>query len=339
VCSSDLEISMVSRCDAVAANDRKSGAFSRENVPDLEVVDVPRESSFKVWAHGYPYRTVRWHFHPEYEIHLVTETSGRAFIGDYISTFRPGNLVMVGPNLPHNWISGVARGETVARRGLVLQFTQSFMDGCIAAMPEMRAVEPMLAASCCGIEFPDWTGDTARPILEAMLESSGPARMAHFFRLLALLQGAGFRQLASASYRPSPETYVSAPLNHVIDHVARNISSDLRLTDMAVLSGFTPSSFSRAFKRHTGLTFVRYVNRLRIDNSCDLLMTTDDSVADICFQVGFNNLSNFNRHFIAQKRISPSAFRREYRENVRGRFVEAGPDLALQATVAGGLRG
>jgi transcriptional regulator GlxA family with amidase domain len=108
---------------------------------------------------------------------------------------------------------------------------------------------------------------------------------------------------------------------------------------MAVLSGFTPSSFSRAFKRHTGLTFVRYVNRLRIDNSCDLLMTTDDSVADICFQVGFNNLSNFNRHFIAQKRISPSAFRREYRENVRGRFVEAGPDLALQATVAGGLRG
>jgi hypothetical protein len=125
---------MVSRRDTVATNDRRSGAFSRVNVPDLEVVDVPRESSFKVWAHGYPYRTVRWHFHPEYEIHLVTETSGRAFIGDYISTFRPGNLVMVGPNLPHNWISDVVRGETVARRGLVLQFTRSFMDGCIAAM-------------------------------------------------------------------------------------------------------------------------------------------------------------------------------------------------------------
>jgi AraC-like DNA-binding protein len=329
---------MVSRYESVVASDRKSGVFGRENVPDLEVVDVPRESSFKVWAHGYPYRTVRWHFHPEYEIHLVTETSGRAFIGDYISTFRPGNLVMVGPNLPHNWISDVARGEKIPRRGLVLQFTQSFMDGCIAAMPEMRALDAMLNASCCGIEFANGTGDAAKPILEAMLEASGPVRMAHFFRLLALLQGTEFRQLASASYRPSPETYVSAPLNHVIDHVARSISSDLRLTDMAALSGFTPSSFSRAFKRHTGLTFVRYVNRLRIDNACDLLMTGDDGIADICFQVGFNNLSNFNRHFIAQKQISPSAFRREYRQNVRSGFVEIGADFTASEVTVGGLR-
>lgn len=298
---------------------------NRECAPDLEVVDVPRESSFKVWAHGYPFRTVRWHFHPEFEIYLVTETSGRAFVGDYISTFRPGNLVMVGPNLPHNWISDVARGETITRRGLVLQFTQAFIGGCIAAIPEMRSLEVTLAASARGIEFADGTGETARPILEAILESGGPTRMAHFFRLLALLQEADYRQLASASYQPSPDTYVTAPLNHVIDHVARNLSCDLRLTDLAVLSGFTPSSFSRAFKRHTGLTFVRYVNRMRIDNASDLLMTTNDSVADICFQVGFNNLSNFNRHFMSLKRMSPSEFRRLYHENIATRFTDTSP--------------
>jgi len=111
----------------------------------------------------------------------------------------------------------------------------------------------------------------------------------------------------------------------VIDHVARNLSCDLRLTDLAVLSGFTPSSFSRAFKRHTGLTFVRYVNRMRIDNASDLLMTTNDSVADICFQVGFNNLSNFNRHFMSLKRMSPSEFRRLYHENIATRFTDTSP--------------
>src|SRR5919199_706716 len=82
-------------------------------LPDREVVDVPQESSFKVWSHGYPFRTIRWHFHPEYEIHLVTETSGRSFIGDYIGVFEPGNLVLTGPYLPHNWISDIPPDQTV----------------------------------------------------------------------------------------------------------------------------------------------------------------------------------------------------------------------------------
>ena len=72
--------------------------------PDLEVVDVLQHESFKVWGHGYPFRTVRWHFHPEYEIQLITETSGQYFVGDYVGRFAPGNLVLTGPDLPHNWV-------------------------------------------------------------------------------------------------------------------------------------------------------------------------------------------------------------------------------------------
>lgn len=289
-------------------------------MPDLEVVDVPRESSFKVWAHGYPFRTVRWHFHPEYEIHLVTETSGRSFIGDYIGTFAPGNLVMTGPNLPHNWISDIARGEAVARRGIVIQFTSGFIEGCKTVMPELRMLEPMLQRAACGIEFADGTGDAARPLFEAMLTASGAERLGQFFRLLSLLQGASYRQLASDGFLPKPEIYVSEPLNHVIDHIARNLGEELTQTELAQLSGYTPTAFSRAFRRHTGLTFVRYVNRLRIDRACDLLMTTEDSVADICYRVGFNNLSNFNRQFMAMKAMSPSLYRREHRDNARTRF-------------------
>lgn len=283
--------------------------------PDLEVVDVPRESSFKAWAHGYPFRTVRWHFHPEYEIHLVTETCGRSFIGDYIGEFEPGNLVMTGPNLPHNWISDIEKGQVVARRGLVVQFTHEFIQCCIVTMPELRSLEPMLAASASGIEFVEGVGASARPIIESLLAASGPERISLFFHLLALLRGAEFRRLASASYRPRPESYVAEPLNHVLDHIARNLCSDLRQAELAELSGFTPSAFSRAFKQHTGLTFVRYINRLRIDRGCELLRNSDQSVADICFEVGFNNLSNFNRHFIALRGMAPTVFRRLHRQN------------------------
>ncbi|OXH84442.1 AraC family transcriptional regulator, partial [Burkholderia multivorans] len=112
--------------------------------PDLEVVDVRRDESFKVWSHGYPYRTIRWHFHPEFELHLIVATRGKYFVGDHIGSFEPGHLVLLGPNLPHNWVSDMAEGETVERRNLVIQFDQSFVDRCIDAFPECRDAQTLL---------------------------------------------------------------------------------------------------------------------------------------------------------------------------------------------------
>ena len=113
--------------------------------PDLEIVAVRRDESFKVWSHGYPYRTVRWHFHPEYEIHLIVATTGKMFVGDHISSFAPGNLVLMGPNLPHNWVSDVPEGESIAQRNLVVQFGQEFVSSCLESFPEWRQVEALLA--------------------------------------------------------------------------------------------------------------------------------------------------------------------------------------------------
>ena len=104
----------------------------------------------------------------------------------------------------------------------------------------------------------------------------------------------------------------------------------------AIVAEWSRRDLSRAFKQHTGLTFVRYVNRLRIARACELLMTAADSVADICFQVGFNNLSNFNRHFLALKGLSPSAFRREHRANVRSHLSAEQPGRASAGAARGG---
>ncbi len=191
-----------------------------------------------------------------------------------------------------------------------------------ASLAELRALEPMLQRAASGIEFTDGVGAAARPLFEAMLADGGTERVGQFFRLLSLLQSSEYRQLASDGFRPRPEVYAGEPLNHVLDHIACNLYEDLTQTDLAQLSGYTPTAFSRAFRAHTGLTFVRYVNRLRIDRACELLMSSDEGVADICYQVGFNNLSNFNRHFMALKGMSPSLFRREHRTNARTRFPD-----------------
>ncbi len=284
--------------------------------PDLEIVDVHAGASFKIWAHGLPFRTVRWHYHPEYEIHLVTATRGRLFVGDHIGAFEPGNLVMTGPNLPHNWLSDVPPGGSVEERGLVLQFTAEFAQSCATMFPELAFLPALLAEAARGLAFSAAAGAAAEALLRALLAARGPARLQHFFGLLDVLHRCGERRpLASVGYQPSPATYLKQPLNHVLHHIARNLSSDLRESELAQLSGFSPSAFSRAFQRQTGMTFVRYINSLRINRACELLVAGKQRITDICFEVGFNNLSNFNRQFFALQGMTPRAFRGHHLAN------------------------
>ena len=281
--------------------------------PGLELVEVPRNGSFKVWSHGYPFRTVRWHFHPEYEIHLITATTGRAFVGDHIGAFVPGNLVLTGPNLPHNWISDVPAGTEVSQRCLVLQFTAAFASGLTALFPELAFLEGLLAQADRGLQFTPQAGDAARPIMDELLTAAGGRRLELLFALLGLLQAdRGRHPLASSCYRPVPADTMNQPLNHVLAHIGRNLASDLREDDLAALSGYSRSAFCRAFRRHTGMNFVAYVNSLRIARACELLVGSQRRIVDICFEVGFGNLSNFNRQFLAQKSMAPSAFRNHH---------------------------
>ncbi len=286
--------------------------------PDLELVEVGRGQSFLVFSHGYPFRTVRWHFHPEYEIHLITETSGRAFVGDYIGRFAPGNLVMTGPDLPHNWISETAADAEVDRRCLYVQFTASFIAGCMAIFPEMGGIDTLLADARRGIEFTPATGGAANPILAELLTAQGPRRIGLFMELLGLLSSAPERRLlASEGYEPTPADYMAAPLNHVLAHIKRNLTGPLREGELSELCGCSRSAFSRRFRRHTGMSFVQYVNRLRIHLACGLLSQNRDArVIDVCYQSGFNNLSNFNRQFLARKKVTPTAYRESQHANM-----------------------
>ncbi len=262
---------------------------------------------------------MRWHFHPEYEIHLITTTSGRTFVGDYIGKFKPDNLVLLGPYVPHNWLSDIPPDGVVAERCLVLQFTDTFITGCIALFPELSFLPAMLAAAMRGLEFHKATGTAARPIMREMLATTGPRRLELFFSLMSLLHDAPApKPLATARHRPMPDLYMQQPLNHALAQIAANPASDLRETDLAALSGYTPSGFSRAFKRETGTSFIRYLHGIRLNRACELLIANDAHVTEICFEVGFNNLANFNRQFRAHKGMSPSEFRRRHRQNENG---------------------
>ena len=285
--------------------------------PDLEVVDVLQNESFKVWGHGYPFRTVRWHFHPEYEIQLITETSGQYFVGDFVGRFAPGNLVFMAPNLPHNWVSELPEGTSVERRNLILQFPKAFLVERVLSIPEMRYLEKLLSEAKRGVVFSDTVSKTARPIMEELLTAASGRRIVLFLSLLDLLAQDGARkQLSSHRFSPDPSSYMSSTINQVLSYIDQNLASDLRESDVADLAGQSVTTFSRYFRKHTGTSFVQHVNTLRIRRACELLVDTGLSVVDICFRVGYNNVSNFNRHFLAQKGVPPSRFRSLHQLNI-----------------------
>lgn len=286
--------------------------------PDLELVQVRDDQSFKIWSHGYPYRTVRWHFHPEYELHLVTATEGDRYVGDHIGPFCAGDLVLVGPNLPHNWISDIPEGESVEERCLVLQFTGAFIAACLATFPELRFVQPLLNEAFRGIRFEATVAERVGPLMRDLLEASGARRIALFVGILDLIGHAEQRApLASIGFQPNPSAYLSTTMNLVLQHIGRNFTGEINETDLARLSRQSVSTVSRSFRKHTGMTFVQYVNSLRIELACQHLSQADLTITDICYAVGFNNVSNFNRQFLAAKGMPPSRFRTLRRDGRR----------------------
>ncbi|BCP52122.1 AraC family transcriptional regulator [Kaistia sp. 32K] len=285
--------------------------------PDLEVVQICRGESFKAWSHGYPFRTVRWHFHPEYELHHVVATRGRYFVGDFIGEFEPGNLVLTGPNLPHNWISDLPEGATVPLRCRMVLFSQELIGSLINLLPELTAFDRVLEMSRRGALFSPDTAAEAAPLVKEMTEAQGIRRIELFVTLMGILsRSEDMRPLASSHYLPDPSGYMSVGINKALAYVGEHLTEPFSETDLAKIAGQSPSAFSRSFRRHTGMALVQFVNRLRINLACQLLMSNAaQPITEICYAVGFNNLSNFNRQFLAQKGMPPSRFRTLLAEN------------------------
>lgn len=286
--------------------------------PDLEVVQIRRGESFKAWSHGYPFHTVRWHFHPEYEIHQVVATSGRYFVGDFIGQFEPGNLVLTGPNLPHNWVSDLPVDVAIPLRGRIIQFSEEFIGDTMKLMPELSGLGALLESSRRGVLFSGNTSRELAPLMEEIVAAKGVRRIELFMMILGTLcRARGALPLSSPNYLPDPSGYMSAGMNKALAFIRENLTQPFGEADLATIAGQSQSAFSRSFRRHTGMPLVQYVKRLRINLACQILMSDEHaSITDICFQVGFNNLSNFNRQFLAEKGMPPSRFRRLLADNI-----------------------
>ena len=262
-------------------------------------------------AHGFPTPLARWHFHDECELHLITATSGKAFVGDWIGPFQPGHLVLCGPGLPHNWISTDVPEGGFPERDLVIQFAHGPIAHAAQEIPELAEVIALLERARSGIEF-FGLSDRALQHFHAVKAQRGLQRLAAFFAYLGdLARCTDYRLLSSVRMQGEEDKAEDDQVNACVNRIMRDHAQPLSASKMAGELGLSESRFSRVFRRATGNTFTDFVNRIRVNHAGQLLMETDRQVTHICFEVGFNNVANFNRRFLEIKGVTPSGFRRE----------------------------
>jgi len=301
-----------------AARDR---SLPRQRQPELEH-DFARSPSLgyeppagaglvRCLAHGFPTPLARWHFHDEYELHLITSTSGKAFVGDWIGPFQPGHLVLCGPRLPHNWISFDLPEGGVAERDLVIQFRHEPIEQAAAIVPELAEAMPLLERARHGIEFFGMS-QRGREHWLSVKHARGLARFAAFCDFLAdLTRCTDYRLLSNVQMQGRDDDAGLEQINAIVDRITGDLAEPLLASTAAAELGMSESRFSRFFRRATGNTFTDFVNRMRISKACQLLMDTDRYVTTICYEVGFNNVANFNRRFLEIKGMTPTDFRRQ----------------------------
>ncbi len=304
---------------------------NRGAAPVVEHIVTDARETFLWRLDNYPWERNVWNVHPEYEIHLVRKCVGVALVGDHIERFEPGHLAIVGSYLPHDWVSATAPGEIVEGRDIVLQFDPERVRAAAAQLPELAELGPFLDLALRGLAFSGETQRKGAALMERMGEKTGLERLGLFLELLALLSKGEYRVLSSAAFAASRNGADHSWIQPVVGYLVEHFASDIQLPDIARRFGMNPWTFSRRFQKLSGKSFTDYLTTLRLSQVCKLLADSDMSITDICFEVGYSNVSNFNRTFLKTRGMSPTLYRRLARRRVLQR--PAGADMTNDSPV------
>ena len=257
---------------------------------------------------------IGWHFHPEIELTLILESSGRRWVGDHVTNYAPGDLVLIGPNVPHYWMNDVVTG-TMAH-SLVIQFREDRF-GEFLRLTELKPIIALLQRSRRGIRFLGGAGlDRAAQAMQGLLHNSGLQRVLDLFSILgglAEIEADDYELLSSPDFMPKLDGESVSRVDKIYEYIARRSASDFSHTELAQLLGTSPSGLSHYFKRTVGCTLSAFVAEVRVGQACRQLILTDKPVSEIAFASGFETLSNFNAWFRRLRGVSPREFRESHR--------------------------
>jgi len=254
-----------------------------------------------------------WHYHPELELHYLIRGEGVRFIGDNISNFSDGEIVLLGENLPHKWH---CREDDITQDGveaIVLHFSSNFMGKDMLSLPEARLLPLLFEKAKRGMVIINGSRDKLIPLIEAVLKAEGLERLITLLAILKVLsETKDYCQIARKSSFYQSNKYETERLNVVCSYTMANYSQPISLEQIAAISNLTVTSFCRYFKLMTNKTYYDFLTEIRISHACHFLIEDKMSVDQIADKCGFYNISNFYRQFKKVIGVTPLTYKREY---------------------------
>ena len=271
-----------------------------------EIVPITQDDLFVIMNHPNAKFDYPIHCHPEYEINLVMKTSGTRVVGDYEEAFSDLDIVMTGPYVPHVW-----KSDLLTNHVITIQFSSDLLSFQMINKRLFMPIRQLLVDSTQGLQFYGTEAERIRDEIMELTRIQGFQTATKFLTLLNFMAAAPRRKLVSNMYESENlvNSSKSRRISKACKYIEENISQKISLADVAALVNMSESAFSHFFKKKTGISFITYVNNLRVAKACDLLASTSLSASEICYDCGFNNKSNFIRIFTKRKNMTPIEYR------------------------------
>ncbi|MBP0903200.1 AraC family transcriptional regulator [Mariniflexile gromovii] len=268
-------------------------------------------SSFSAKRHKESFFLKTWHYHPELELVYVEKSSGTLFIGDGIEKFDKGDLVLIGKDLPHMWLNDeiyFSKNSSLKAKAITVHFKKDFLGTSFFETPEMFHLLQLFKRSCNGIKFENVDVKLIKKIKKVLHLEGFEKTIALLKVLYELAKHKQYKILSSAGFLDSFQQTDNKKLDKIYEYLFKNFAQPISLNAVADIANMNASAFSRFFKKMHNKTFSKYLNELRIGYACKLLITNKYNVSRVCYESGFNNISNFNRQFKNIMDLTPSQY-------------------------------
>ncbi|MEO0796004.1 MAG: AraC family transcriptional regulator [Verrucomicrobiota bacterium] len=273
-----------------------------------EQIPLRSNESFSAYQYSGPEFDAPYHFHPEIEVVYIEAGKGFRIVGDHTGSFYPGDLCLFGGNLPHFY-----HADSTSKRAssLVIQFLPELMDSVVSTT-EMAPVQRLMKLAQQGVCFSRYQSTETVDLMRKVIDSNGPDRLLTLLHLLTNLTRVPESQpLASLGFLHDPDQEQTARIERIWTILMHRFSEEISQASVAYEMNMSTSAFSRLFRRATNMTFTDALIEIRLGHACRQLQENDSTISEICFNSGFNNLSNFNRHFKKRYGVSPREWRQQ----------------------------
>ncbi|MCD7900581.1 MAG: AraC family transcriptional regulator [Bacteroides sp.] len=278
-----------------------------------ERLSISKSYPLKARFYDYEHFTYPWHFHPEYEIIYIQESTGVRFVGNSKEKFREGDVFLIGTNLPHYLKSDEIfhAGDAQLRvKGAIIQFEKEFMHHSIAYYPHFIKIKHLLDESKQGIYFPAGCSPQLIKLLKTIPLETGIDQITSFLQLLKEMSEITSRQIISTSDAIIDIIHDASRIDKIISYLNKNYNRPIDLYEISSFAAMNRTAFCRFFKRKTGKSFKNYILEMRIGYACKLLLIDDINISQISLECGFDTISYFNKTFKKNTGYTPTEYRK-----------------------------